>query len=93
MVTDLWCRNSVYGPVGELKDTAYTELEKLVDRKKIRLFNEQVIAILANIMLIHELLSYVVRAEKEKKSLIVACYYACYGSEHASKQAPVLSLL
>jgi hypothetical protein len=91
--SDLWCRNSINGLTGELEDTAYTELEQLVNRTRTRFFNQQVIYCETGRCDIDtrppDLCKY---CRKQQQSITVACYCACYGGEHASEQAPILSL-
>ena len=91
--SDLWCRNSSNGLTGELEDTAYTELEQLVDRTRLRYFNEQVIFCETGKCDIDTQIQDLCKTCRiRQRSMAVACYCACYGGEHASQQAPILSL-
>ena len=91
--SDLWCRNSNAGTSGELEDTAYTELEQLVNRTKHRLFlnlvgfcrtgkcgEDTIIADLCDICKIRQ------------RAVAVACYRICYADIQTSEEAPILSL-
>ncbi|CAF4102022.1 unnamed protein product [Rotaria sordida] len=91
--SDLWCRNSINGLTGELEDTAYTELEQLVNRTRARFFNYQ--ASYCDTGKCHDdtLVSKLCNTCRElQQAVVVACYDTCYAGEYASEQAPILSL-
>ncbi len=91
--SDIWCRNSINGLNGEVEDTAYTELEQLVDRTRTRFFNEQVSFCETGKCHIDTPVQYLCKTcRKRQRSMAVACYCSCYGGERASQQAPILSL-
>ena len=91
--SDLWCRNATNGISGELEDTAYTELEQLATRTRTRFFNEQVIYCEENNCHIDTRVADLCRiCRRRQQAMAVACYCACYGGEHVSEEAPILSL-
>jgi hypothetical protein len=91
--SDLWCRNSINGRTGELEDTAYTELEQLVNRTRTRFYCEQIQycekGTCNQNMQVSELCN---TCRKRQQSIAVACYCICYNEEGVLDQAPILSL-
>ncbi|CAF3922281.1 unnamed protein product [Rotaria sp. Silwood2] len=91
--SDLWCRNVINGLTGELEDTAYTELEQLVNRTRTRFFNYQIIYCEKGKCHDDTPVSKLCDiCRKRQQSVVVACYDVCYAGEYASEQAPILSL-
>ena len=91
--SDLWCRNSNAGASGELEDTAYTELEQLVNRTKHRLFlNLAGFCDTGECENNVEIVKLCKTCRKRQRSIAVACYIGCYDGEHALEEAPILSL-
>ncbi len=91
--SDLWCRNSNAGTSGELEDTAYTELDQLVNRTRDRFFLHQVIHCEKGechaVTIMPKLCD---TCRKRQRAIAVACYRICYGGTQVSEQAPILSL-
>ena len=68
--SDLWCRNSSAGASGELEDTAYTELEKLVTaRDTVSFYTKCFTAILVDVTKIHYLRIYATHVENDNDLL------------------------
>ncbi len=91
--SDLWCRNSTAGISGELEDTAYAELEQLVERTKNRFFLHQVTHCTDGKCDDYTAISKLCgTCKKRQQAIVVACYQICYGGTQVSDQAPILSL-
>lgn len=91
--SDLWCRNSVNGLSGELEDTAYTELEQLVNRTRDSFY--------LNLVPYCEdgkcdcdtpIDNLCTTCKYGQIYTALACYEACYTYAGTSQQAPILSL-
>ena len=91
--SDLWCRNASNSTSGELEDTAYTELEQLVNRTRSSFFHYCVQRCVTSRfdedMPIDELCG---ECRLQQQGLAIACYHKCYSGENASDRAPILSL-
>ncbi len=91
--SDLWCRNSNAGASGELEDTAYTELDQLVNRTRDRFFLHQVTYCETGKCHADTIMSDLCgTCRKRRRVMAVACYRICYGGTQVSEQAPILSL-
>ncbi|CAF1029845.1 unnamed protein product [Adineta ricciae] len=91
--SDLWCRNSINNMSGELEDTAYTELERLVSRTRTRFHTEQV-GYCENAGCNEDTaVSDMCRiCSKVHESMTVACYCVCYDNKRSQEEIPILSL-
>ena len=91
--SDLWCRNSINSMSGELEDTAYTELERLVSRTRTRFHAEQVKYCENGRCNEDTAISDMCRTcSKLHESTSVACYCVCYDNKRSQEEVPILSL-
>ena len=86
---DLWCRNSNKRRSGELEDSAYAELEQLVQRTRHRFFIEQVKYCKQGQCHINMAYKDLCRDCETRQRCLA---FACYDEKYTAVQAPIFSL-
>jgi hypothetical protein len=90
--SDLWCRNSINGLTGEFEDTAYTELEQLVNRTQTNFFYGQIEGCTKKCNQDTPISNLCLTCKIRQQAIAVACYSTCYSREDTLEHAPILSL-
>ncbi|CAF3873328.1 unnamed protein product [Rotaria sordida] len=93
--SDLWCRKSTSTTVGELEDTAYTQLEQLVVRARDAFFLRLVSFCPDNKNTCNGNTAFedLCRGcQKMHNAVAAALYQECYSGQNGSEQVPILSL-